>query len=435
MSLYWIGAVLVGLTAVLFARFGDQCAELRTRFVTWHPWAMLVLAPAGFAFITWMTRTLFKGSQGSGIPQTIATLHMGNYDVVDRILTLRIAAGKIILTCLGLVCGASIGREGPSVQIGASIMHGFSRLLGQSNIASKRSMILAGGAAGMAAAFNTPLAGIVFAIEELSHSFEQKASGRTLTIVVISGVTAITLMGNYTYFGHADVNIPVGTAWIAVLVCGIVGGLAGGSFAALVIRASRGLPGSVGRLAKQRPIMFSALCGLLTAVIGLISKGNTYGTGYVQAQAIFAGTDHYPASFFILKYLSMLVSYCSGIPGGMFAPSLAIGAGIGGWIEQFLPHTTPGAVVLLGTVAYFCGVAQSPLTATIIVMEICDNQQVTLALLATAFLAFGVSRIVCPQPLYTALADRFLETMDKPSARPEPMLTKQDSASEEKLPI
>lgn len=79
----------------------------------------------------------------------------------------------------------------------------------------------------------------------------------------------------------------------------------------------------------------------------------------------------------------------------MFAPSLAIGAGMGGWIGQFLPHTSPGAVVLLGMAAYFCGVAQSPLTATIIVMEICDNQQVTLALLATAFLAFGVSRMIC----------------------------------------
>ncbi|MDI6652985.1 chloride channel protein [Gluconobacter japonicus] len=97
-----------------------------------------------------MTRTLFKGSQGSGIPQTIATLHMGNYDVVDRILTLRIAGGKIILTYLGLVCAPSIGREGPSVQIEASIMHGFFRLLGQSNIAFKRSMVLAGGAAGKA---------------------------------------------------------------------------------------------------------------------------------------------------------------------------------------------------------------------------------------------------------------------------------------------
>jgi len=418
--IYWIGAVLVGVIAVLFARMGDGAADLRSRIIAWHPWAMLFVAPAGLAFITWVTRTLFKGAQGSGIPQTIATLHIDNYTVVDRVLSLKISVGKILLTCLGLICGASIGREGPSVQVGASVMHGFSRLLGQSNIAAKRSMILAGGAAGMAAAFNTPLAGIVFAIEELSHSFEQRTSGRTLTVVVVSGVTAIALLGNYTYFGHADVDIPVGTAWIAVLTCGILGGLAGGTFAALVIKASRGLPGPVGRFAGQRPIAFAAACGLVLAIIGLFSKGTTYGTGYAQARAIFAGTEHYPASFFLLKYLAMLVSYCSGIPGGMFAPSLAIGAAIGGWIEQFLPHTTPGAVVLLGTVAYFCGVAQSPLTATIIVMEMCDNQQVTLALLATSFLAFGVSRMVCPRPLYTSLADRFMEANER-ATRPKPV--------------
>ncbi|PYD77547.1 chloride channel protein, partial [Komagataeibacter sucrofermentans] len=108
-----------------------------------------------------------------------------------------------------------------------------------------------------------------------------------------------------------------------------------------------------------------------------------------------------------------LITFCSGIPGGMFAPSLAIGAGMGGWIGQFLPHTSPGAVVLLGMAAYFCGVAQSPLTATIIVMEICDNQQVTLALLATAFLAFGVSRMICPHPLYSVLATGFMEKTEQ----------------------
>ena len=102
----------------------------------------------------------------------------------------------------------------------------------------------------------------------------------------------------------------------------------------------------------------------------------------------------------------------------MFAPALAIVAAMGGGIEQYLPNTTPGAVVLRGTVAYFYGVAQSPLTATIIVMEMCDNQQVTLALLATSFLAFGVSRMVCPRPLYTALADRFMEANERASRPP-----------------
>ncbi|QDH18023.1 chloride channel protein [Swingsia samuiensis] len=426
---YWIGAILIGVIAVLFAQMGDKAADLRTEIINWHPWAMLFVAPLGMAFITWMTRSVFKGSQGSGIPQTIATLHISNYTLVDRILSLKISVGKILLTCLGLICGASIGREGPSVQVGASIMHAFSRLLGQSNVAAKRSMILAGGAAGMAAAFNTPLAGIVFAIEELSHSFEQRTSGSTLTIVVVSGVTAIALVGNYTYFGRADVDIPVGTAWIAVLTCGILGGLAGGSFAALVIRISKGLPGFLGRFSKNKPVLFSAACGLLIAIFGLISHGTTYGTGYQQARGIFSGHDHYPFSFFALKYITMLITYCSGIPGGMFAPSLSIGAGIGGWVEQFLPHTTPGAVVLLGTVAYFCGVAQAPLTATIIVMEISDNQQVTLALLATSFLAFGVSKMICPRPLYGALADRFMENLDRtPPAEPQEKAPEQKSA-------
>lgn len=412
---YWVGAVCVGLAAVGFAAAANWASAMCQHVVTWNRWAMLVIIPSGLALSTWLTRTFFKGAQGSGIPQTIATLHIGNFDIVDRVLSLKVAFGKIVLTTIGLLCGASIGREGPTVQVGASIMHAFSRMMGQSNIAARRSMILAGGAAGVSAAFNTPLAGIVFAIEELSHSFEQRTSGTTLTGVVLSGVTAIALVGNYTYFGHTDVDVPIGTAWIAVLTCGILGGLAGGTFSAILIRVSYGIPGLLGRFTKKNPIAFAALCGLILAIIGLFSKGATYGTGYEQARAIIAGTEHYPASFFIYKYLATIVSYCSGIPGGLFAPSLSIGAGIGGWVEQFLPHTTPGAVVLLGTVAYFCGTVQAPLTATIIVMEMCDNQQVTLALLATSFLAFGVSRMICPQPLYSALADRFMEANDRPA--------------------
>lgn len=375
---------------------------------------MLGIAPVGLALSAAITGKFFPGAQGSGIPQVIATLHVENFSAVNRILALRIAFGKILLTVLGLVCGASIGREGPTVQVGAALMHAFSRFFGHANVSARRSMILAGGAAGVSAAFNTPLAGIVFAIEELSHSFEQRTSGRTLTGVVLSGVTAIALIGNYTYFGHhANVDIPLGTAWIAVPACGIIGGLAGGIFSSILIRASSGLPGRAGYFARHYPVSFAAACGFLLAVIGLISDGATYGTGYEQARAIINGSEHYPASFLALKFLSTVISYCSGIPGGLFAPSLSIGAGIGGWVTQFLPQAAPGAVVLLGMVAYFCGVVQAPLTATVIVMEMCDNQQVTLALLATSFLAFGVSKMVCRHSLYTKLANRFMEIQDR----------------------
>ncbi|GBR08444.1 chloride channel protein [Acetobacter oeni] len=413
--IYWGGSVMVGIVAVTFATLADDAAKLRHHVLDYSPWLILIITPGGLALSIWLTRTYFRGAQGSGIPQAIACMHLSDGDVVNRVLSLKIAAAKILLTCLGLFAGASIGREGPTVQVGAAIMNAVGRFTDIGDALSRRALVLTGGAAGVAAAFNTPLAGIVFGIEELAHSFEQRTSGVVLAGVVLAGVTAIALVGNYSYFGHTDSVVPVGASWLAVIACGLLGGITGGTFSAILIRASRGLPGTAGRFIAQHPIAFAALCGLVLAVIGLASGGMTYGTGYAQARAIIQGEEHYPASYFILKYIATIVSYCSGIPGGLFAPSLSVGAGMGGWVAQFLPQTTPGAVVLLGTVAYFSAVVQAPLTATVIVMEMCDNQQVTLALLASSFLAFGVSRMICKQPLYGALAERFLRTVSPES--------------------
>ena len=117
---YWLGAILVGVVAVAFAGTADWAARARGRLLHWDPYVMLVVVPAGLALSTWLTRRFFAGAQGSGIPQTIATLHIENFSIVNRVLSLRIAFAKIILTCFGLLVGASIGREGPTVQVGAA---------------------------------------------------------------------------------------------------------------------------------------------------------------------------------------------------------------------------------------------------------------------------------------------------------------------------
>ena len=409
---YWLGGILVGLVAVGFASGADFIALQRQHLIDFAGgWVMLLVAPAGLALSIWLTRRFAPDARGSGIPQVIATLHMTEAEHIDEVLSLRTAIGKIGLTLLGLLCGASIGREGPTVQVGATLMHLLGRRLGVVDGAARRALILAGGAAGISAAFNTPLAGIVFAIEELSHSFESRTSGTMLTAVILSGLTSLAVVGNYSYFGHADALLPVGTAWIAAPLCAVVGGLAGGTFSALLIRLSRGLPGLAGRAAAAHPVLFAASCGLSIAVIGLLSGGMTYGTGYDQARHIVDGDAHLPAGFFALKFAASLISYISGIPGGIFAPSLAIGAGIGGAVAHLLPHAAPGMVVLLGMAAYFSAVVQAPLTATVIVMEMTDNQQVTVALLATSFLAFGISRLICRRPLYGALARQFLRSL------------------------
>ena len=148
----------------------------------------------------WAAHSLFPGSQGSGIPQAIAARHLKDDSVRSGLLSARLTIGKIILTLLGLACGASIGREGPTVQIGASIMLGTAKLGG---IGRERGLILAGSAAGVAAAFNTPLAGVVFAIEEMSRAFESRTSGLVLIAVILAGMASLGLVGNYNYFGHS----------------------------------------------------------------------------------------------------------------------------------------------------------------------------------------------------------------------------------------
>ena len=404
----WLGAILVGVAAIAFAKSAEYANSLHQRLVDASPLLPFIVGPLGLASVVWLTRRFFAGSQGSGIPQTIAVLGMENVKDKDSYLSLRTAIGKFGLTVLGLLSGASVGREGPTVQIGASIMHVLGKFTRFSRVEMQRGLILAGGAAGVSAAFNTPLAGIVFAIEEMSRNFESKTSGTVLTAVIVSGIVSLWWLGDYTYFGSTSAVLYGSTAWVPVLLCGIICGLLGGLFSQLLIVVSKGLPGKIGRFAKSRPVLFAACCGFLLALLGVASGGVTYGTGYHEARAILEGTANVPETFGLLKLLATLISYVSGIPGGVFAPSLSVGAGLGHNLAALMPYVPIGAVVVLGMVAYFAGVVQAPVTAFVIVMEMTDNHDMIVPLMAASLLAAGTSKIVCRKPLYRALADQFL---------------------------
>jgi H+/Cl- antiporter ClcA len=405
---FWAGALVVCLVAIVFARAATAADAVFHAAVGWSRYLPLVMTPAGLALSVLLTRRVFPGAQGSGIPQVIAATEMEIPAHIRAVLSVRVAGGKLLLTLLGLASGASIGREGPTIQVGASIMRAIGQRLELPSARQVRALVLAGGAAGIAAAFNTPLAGVLFSIEELSHSFEQRTSGTVVTAVIIAGVATVVITGGGSYFGQTNAMLPVGTAWVAVVACAVLGGLAGGLFSRLLLAAAEGLPGGAGRFVYRRPIVFAALCGLVLALLGLLSGGATYGTGYVQASGMVAGNSHLPFWYFGAKMMATIVSYASGIPGGIFAPSLAVGAGLGHSIAFLMPSAPAGAVVLLGMVAYFSGGVQAPLTAAVIVMEMTDNQDMKIPLMAASFLAYWVSRSVCPRPLYGALAQRFL---------------------------
>jgi H+/Cl- antiporter ClcA len=414
--IFWAGAVIVGLIASFFAQAADYSNALFQRLIAISPYLPLLVTPALIMLAAWLTKRVFPGAEGSGIPQCIAALDIREESVRTKLLSWRIAFGKIVLTLLGLLSGASIGREGPTVHIGAAVLFSLGRLGRFPFHYMDRGMILAGGAAGIAAAFNTPLAGILFAIEEMSRSFEERTSGTLITAVILAGITSIALLGNYTYLGIVPANVSVSTGLLPVLVCGVAGGLLGGLFSTLLLRGQR----LIKPLYRRRTLLVAGTCGLIIAVIGLISGGATYGSGYEAARALVQETHGVNDSFPYLKLLATAVSYWSGIPGGIFAPSLATGAGLGAHLAQLFPHTDLAAVVLLGTVAYFAGVVQTPITAFVIVMEMTHNNDLLIPLMATAFIAYGASRLVCPRPIYQALAEDFLNAAPQPAAEAPP---------------
>lgn len=226
--LLWSAAAAVGAAAVAFAGVADLAQLALRRLLQHWAWCPWLLAPIGFSGIAWLTRRYFVGAEGSGIPQTIYALRPDAGEKGRLLLRPKVVIGRVFLAGVGLLCGGSIGREGPTVHVGAVIVQGVSRWMPHGRVdAQRRALVLAGGAAGVAAAFNTPLAGIVFAIEELSKSFEERASGTTLTAVILAGVVAIALVGDYTYFGQPTIAPPAHVFSPMILVLAIACGLAG----------------------------------------------------------------------------------------------------------------------------------------------------------------------------------------------------------------
>jgi H+/Cl- antiporter ClcA len=417
--IFWIGAICIGLVALLFAVGAEQANATMHWLLGISPLIPFVTLPLGLGLVAYLTQKFFAGSQGSGIPQAIAALDMEDESKKSAVLSIRIACGKIFLTLISLVAGASVGREGPTVQIGASIMHSLGRFIKSPYYDMHRGLLVAGGACGIAAAFNTPLAGVVFAIEEMTRSFEERTNGLVLTTVLLAGVTSLGIMGNYTYFGHTSAALDFGMGWFAVVVCGVVGGIVGGIFGRTIIGITLAMPGRLGVLRKSKPVLFAALCGLVLALIGLASGNTTFGTGYDEARHILEGHDSLPASYGILKLLATAVSYASGIPGGIFSPCLAIGAGMGDNLSALMPFAPAGAIVLMSMTAFFTGVVQTPFTAFVIVMEVTDNHTMVLPLMAVALIAETLSRLICPVPIYRALAEDFRAKDEKPWDEPE----------------
>ena len=436
------GAVLAGMGALFFI-MADRGA---TTFSAWlwqtAPWALFVLMPLGLLLILWLRDRVFPWTDGTGIPQTIAALEKGPGELRDRLFSPRVAAGKALLTTLGLFSLFSIGREGPSAQLGAFFMHLAGRWAPFPVRLAERGLIMAGGAAGIAAAFNAPIAGIVFAFEEIGRRFEKRNLGIIVRTVMVACLFCMIFLGNYYAYGQVDygralpLEFMAPGPWIAVLLIGVSGGLLGALFAKVLLV----LVPHMTRLMKKHLVVVALVIGLSCAALAWISNGATLGTGHGVARAlVLQDSPVYLATlppeevaameatlekigpwYPLQRAAASMLVLLTGIPGGLFDPSFSVGAGLGQATAGLFVWSgaSPQGLILLWIVAYFSGVAQSPMTSFIIVIEITGAIAFTLPLGVAAILAYEVSRRVCPVALYEALAQNFLRSgPEDPAAR------------------
>jgi H+/Cl- antiporter ClcA len=396
-------AVLCGLAAALFARLCDLAMRGHARLYAASPWLTLLLLPAGFGVVVWLTRRFAPEAAGSGIPQVIAAAEQrwsGRWG--GQRVTLRTASWKVALSAALLVCGGSIGREGPTVQVVAGILRTLTR--GLKGGPGRRAIIIAGGAAGVAAAFNTPIAGVVFAVEELAKSFERRTNTTVILIVVISGFAAYALQGNYAYFGVQGADASITPSWLAAPVVGVVGGVCGGLFSRCLGLLIGPDDNPVIAWRRAHPVVFAVGCGLVAAIVAAVSGGLTFGAGYNEARSLLQDHPGRGLGLATSKFVASLAAAASGAPGGIFAPSLATGAGIGAMFAHLGLGIGGRDAVVLGMTAYLSGVVQAPLTSAVILMEMTREPGLVGPLLLAALTARWASGWVAPEPIYHLLS-------------------------------
>jgi H+/Cl- antiporter ClcA len=404
-------AILVGVVAFYFTYIGKQANLTHDYLIYKLSWLAYLLPAVGLTLITLLRVKLFNGTEGTGIPQTIASLEMEGDEDRKQVLSIKILVGKILLTTLGLFSGASMGREGPTVQAGACVMYLSRKFVSLPQHIIQRGLILAGGAAGIAAAFNAPIAGIVFSFEEISRSFDKRNLGIIMAVVLVACVVCVWLLGDYWFYGQVQAVSDVWQSWVFVPVIAVCMGLCGGYFSHIVVCVYP----KVLKTMSRRPILVPMVLGLLIGFIGWLSSGLTLGTGYAEAQNMLIHGSEMQWYYAPLRMLATALTLLSGIPGGLFDPSLSAGAGFGQLFADLI-HTFDWAsevdtnlIMLIAMACFFAAVVQSPVTAVVIMVEMTDTLHATLPMLLGAIIAYMISKRICTCSIYVALANNYFK--------------------------
>lgn len=410
---FWAGAAITGLVAVGYAWLFTSAENISAYIFQHTPWMFFIISPITFLLAWWIVIKYAPYARGSGIPQVTAAIAIANPKHSDRLnylLGFRLMLIKIASSIIMIFGGGVIGREGPTIQISASIFKKINDALPSwYPKISKRNMLVSGAAAGLAAAFNTPLGGIVFAIEELTKTHVSYFKSALLVGVIISGLTALNLLGPYLYLGYPQLDaIP---AWMigVILPVAIIAGAAGSGMGKAILYIFERKKNLKSNFQK---ILFPVVCGLLIASAAFFIDKHAMGSGKeIMASTLFNPDKHLEWYIPLLRILGPVISFSTGAAGGIFAPSLSTGASIGAVMSELLhlSASDTNLMVLCGMTACLTGITRSPFTSSILVIEMTSSHNIIFYIMISALLANAVSNAVSRRGFYDVLKENYID--------------------------
>ncbi len=414
---FWSASFITGLIAIAYAKIFSMAEGLTAGVFHFKGWLIFILSPICFISSWWLVKRFAPYSRGSGIPQVMAAIDIenpGNSSTINKLLGLPVIIIKVISSTIFVIGGGVIGREGPTIQIAGSIFRKINQILPKwwpKN--SKRNMIMAGAAAGLAAAFNAPLGGIMFAVEELAETHMGYFKTAVLSGVIIAGLTAQSLSGPYLYLGFPVVNNVSHFILIDIVIVALLAGLLGSAMSRIIVLIFKWK--SKFTVTRQH-ILYLLFSSLVLASLAFFFNFGILGSGKQLLTTSLFSSNKYSVWYMpLFRILGPILSFTTGASGGIFAPGLSAGGSIGsvlsGWLS--LSPTDTNVMILSGMVAFLTGITRTPFTAAILVLEMTDGHSLILQLMMAGILANLVSMVVDKQSLYQYLKNQYINDLQK----------------------
>ena len=401
--LYILLSTLASVLAIaFFLELANNAQHIFKKLNNSTSYLTLVLTPIAFALILYFDKKTTGFIGGSGIPQLIAATDSRNRELRLLLLSFKIAISKIFLVAFAVLAGASVSFGGPSVHVGGSIFYNFSHKIQIKKKLFINAIIAMGGSVGLIMAFNAPMAGFLFAFEEIGRNLKRQALILIAIVVFIAYFLGSFYHGNSPYF--SDLNhsyFDLLDTWKLLPII-LISSVLGAFFAKLALYLIKTFVFSK----NTNVIIFAIICGLVVAVVNVINN-NAAGSGENEILMLLSG-EKLGYEFILAKFVASLASFASTIAGGLFMTSMSIGAAIGSELSSLYQQIDMQVLVLFGMISYLSAVIRTPLTAAFLVLEMTHSLELILPGVLIAYISGYVSKQISKTPIYEALAQNYL---------------------------